>query len=230
MFDMSIVLYEYTEILLGKRKNYSDTFFRQGPDDEKHAIEFIRTIARSLLRCRTLEAAHQSISPEIMETLKLDKILSVISVPKSVHREDRQTYLIDKIFSTDFNEEKWIAEHLCERIIKGKLKKFPKYYMNEELGFRRARFCLHYLLNREMPEKTIPQLYQVSITPAFRIFLKERLLLNVCLRIFDLPVEFVHDAIDDEYQDPPFFKMYRMISRLDPEGRYALQFSTDDAE
>ena len=44
MFDIAIVLYEYSEILMGVRRNYSINFFDSGnrEEDEENIAKFVR--------------------------------------------------------------------------------------------------------------------------------------------------------------------------------------------
>ena len=219
MFDITIILYEYTEILLGKRKNYSDNFFDHSDEEnEQNAIEFIRIVAKAFLRCRSIEAARNTINPTVLKTMQLDKIAAFIQVPKNVYILDRTAYMTDRIFTDNFNAEQWIADHLCMRITSGDLSKFPKHYMRNETGMKRAIYCLRYFLTLEMPSKTIPELYAFAITPEFRAFLKRHLLLNTCMRIFDSPLEFLHETLDEQYQNTALYELYRGVCELE-DGR-----------
>ena len=226
MFDLAITLYEYTDILLGKRKNYSDNFLENSADDgEQKAIALVRAAARAFLRCRTPEAARHTITPELLKKMKLDRVANCISVPKEVDPGDRNIYIIDKIFIKNFDEEKWIADHLCDRIEAGTLKKFPKHYLSEAEGIRRATYCLKRFIEIEFPGKRIFDLYRYATTQEFRDFLKSHLLLNTCMKLYDSPIEFLQDTIPEEYQDPDAYYYFKTIWYLDSNRKEPLELS-----
>lgn len=216
MFDLTIVLYEYTEILLGKRKNYSDNFFDESrTNNEQNAINFIRTVTKTFLRCNTLEAAKATITPEILKRMRLDTIVNHIRRPRYVLPEDWNLYVLARIYSNKFNTEKWIAGQLCSRIRNRTISKFPKFYMNENSGLVRSQYCLRYFISTDLPHMKIIDLYRFSTTTKFSIFLKERLLLNVKGKLYESPVEFMHNAIVAQQQEEAFYHMYETLYFLE---------------
>ena len=155
--DLTIVLYEQTEIILGNRKNYSDAYFDKSPEEnEKNAIAFIRLMVKTFLHCRSLEAAKKTVLMEDLENLELKRVIQYVRVPKFVEANEKDEYLTAKIFTPGFDSEEWVAEKLCKRIENNTLKIFPKYYIAEEAGRLRAAYCLRYFVARELSYMTIP--------------------------------------------------------------------------
>ena len=215
MFDMTIMVYEYTQILCGNQKNYSENYFDESKEqNEEHAVDFLRFVAKSFLRCPTMEAAHNTMTPELMDKMKLGKLIQYINVPKAVPPHYRYQYVIDRVFLREFDTEIWVSNCLCECVRSGAITKFPKYYMEEELGRRRAGTCLRYFLKLDMPGKTIPQMYQYSCKSEFREYLKKQLLLNFCQRTYLAPIDYLHDALSDDQKDETFYHFYRSLMNL----------------
>lgn len=212
LFDLSIVMYEYTEILTGKRKNYSDNFFKGNKiEGEKNAILFIRAVANTFLQCHSLEVALATITPQVLKQMKLDVIASNIKRPRFVVAQDRNEYVLTKIFSENMDQEKWIANRLCMRVLDKSLVKFPKSYMEGEEGLKRSQYCLRYFLMDAFPNTEISDLYRISTTPEFTKFLQDRLLLNVRMKMYDSPVEYLHASLPDEAKDDALFHMYEVL-------------------
>ena len=152
MFHVTTVLYEYTEILLGQRRNYSINFFHSGSseEDEENAVKFIRTAVRAFLRCYSLEAAYATVTPALIKRMKLETAMNHIHVPQFVLPGKRTEYRIARVFQPGFNKEHWIAAQLCEGIIQKKVTKFPKFYMSDFEGYERAKQCLNYFVRHDM--------------------------------------------------------------------------------
>lgn len=219
MYDITIVLYEYTEILLGKRKNYSDNFFNEiRMNNEQNAIEFIRMATKAFLRCNNLDAARATVTPSVIKQMKLDTIINHIKRPRYVYPEDWDEYVLARVFDDKFNTEKWIAAQLCKRISKGSLNRFPKFYMNENLGLIRSQYCLRYFISMDIPDMKIIDLYRYSTSAGFSVFLKKRLLFNVKGKLYSSPVEFMHLAINRQLREDILYYMY--------EALYYLEFQT----
>ncbi len=215
MFHVTTVLYEYTEILLGQRRNYSINFFHSGSseEDEENAVKFIRTAVRAFLRCYSLEAAYATVTPALIKRMKLETAMNHIHVPQFVLPGKRTEYRIARVFQPGFNKEHWIAAQLCEGIIQKKVTKFPKFYMSDFEGYERAKQCLNYFVRHDMNMALIRicDLYMFSATPQFNTFLRDRLLQNVRIRFFDSPVEFLHESLSEDCQNDAYYHMYETI-------------------
>ena len=223
-FDITVVLYEYTEILTGMRRSFSMDFFDGTKDEnEKHAIRTIRIVTRSFLRCTSLAVARETITVDLLKKMKLQRLLAQIQVPPYVASTFKDEYLIAKIYSNGFDEEPWTLARMCERIIGGDMKKFPKRYMEEADGMRRAEFCLRYFLNHDYPLWSGRQLYMFACTPEFREYLRLHLLHNVCSRLYSTPVEYVHNALPKDLRDDMFFRLREAVYKLDGSKHFSIR-------
>ena len=212
---LSLLLLEYTEILVGNQKNYSDDYFNGSRgSNEKLAIQFVRYVAHVYFQCDNLEAARATFSKKLFSDMKLDKIIHYIHVPAFVDTADRTDYIIDKIFTNSFDSEKWIATRYCKRILEGTVNKFPKNYMLEDAGIQRACFCLRYFLTCEFPTASPASLYAFAAGTKFRIWLKDRFLSNTCAKLFSSPVDFLHIALPDNMQDDMLHMIYNAVYRM----------------
>lgn len=215
MFDETIFLYDYTEILLGKKKNYSNNFFSEGArENEFNAVQLIRTVTKTFLKCNSLAAARETITPEILRKLKLDTVIPYIRRPKFIPAEDKDAYVLARIYTNNFNVEQWTAYNFCRRIRDGTLEKFPKYYMNDAIGKVRAQYCLWYFIMKDYPFSKVIDLYRFASSKEFETFLKKNHLLSVMLKQYRPPVEFMHDAIPKEHQSTLLCQMYGALQQL----------------
>lgn len=215
MNDLLILLYEYTEILLGNRKNYADYFFT-GTDKRKEnlAIEFVRLVAKIFLNVQD-QRAGLSIPVSLLWYMKLGPILSQINVPKHVLKDDHDAYLIAKIFDPDFDSEKWICRKFCQRINDGTLGKIPKYYLADEMAADRACMCLRNFLFEDYPQLDSFDLYRFAASKEFRSYLKEKRLSAIVYKLFTTPVRYIHCALPSDMKDPLIYKIYQAVYLVD---------------
>lgn len=216
MSDVSIILFEHTEIMTGMRQAFSMNFFESGnsAEDERIVIEFLRLAVKIFLRCPSLEAAHTTVTYDLLKRLKLASVLKHIRVPKYVLQSNRNRYRLDRVFSKTFNSERWVADQLCDGILRGVVSKYPKNYMSDYAGYERAKYCLSYHVQRMMPFYGILDLYQFSSTPEFNTFLKARFLQNVRMKLFDSPVEYLHESLPEGRRNESYFHVYDTLYRV----------------
>lgn len=235
MEQLTFLLFEYTEILLGNQKNYSDNYFTGSKSsNEALAIAFIREVAHIFLQCDNLETARLTFNAKVFQKMHLDKIIIYINVPSYVDEADVPDYIVNKVFTKYFDEERWIAIRHCERIMHGTITKFPKNYMQEDAGVQRACFCLRYFLTREYPSTSPTMLYRFSAGPEFRLWMKQHCLSNTCFKLFASPVDYMDAALPESMRSHALCLLYRAICSLsyissDVGTNYKVVVCPDDA-
>lgn len=208
-----ILLLEYTEIMLGNKRHFSEDFFSaksgRSKVGEERAVQFIRLVSKIFLQVDNLGQARGVFTKEMVSRMRLSNIFDQIYVPDYVDSNDRIDYVAAKIFSKKFDPEKWTAEHYCMRILNKSLTKFPRNYMDGELGLNRACYCLRYFLQLERPGSSALDLLNYASTSEFRIWLQDHLLSNVCTRYYDTRVDFMYDALPDDMKINILFMIYK---------------------
>lgn len=194
-----ILLLEYTEIMLGNKTHFSDDFFSgNSPASEEKVIDFVRLVAKVYLQCTTAQQAKLIFTQDMIRKMHLLGIIKEIRVPDFIDAHDRMDFITAKIFSKNLNAEKWAAEHYCNRVLDGSLVKFPRNYMDGEVGYSRACYCLRYFLKLEKPGASALDLLYMSVNPKFRAWLQSHYLLNVCGKYFDSRVDFMYEALPED--------------------------------
>lgn len=215
MDTLSLLFLEYTEILIGNQKNYTDDYFCGTKSANKRlAIQFVRTVARVYFQCDNLAAARVTFNEQVFKAMKLDKILQYIHVPTYVDRVDRTDYIINLIFTNNFDSELWVATRYCERVVAGTIVRFPKNYMLGDSDTWRSCFCLRYFLTYDFPTMSPMQLYAFAASTKFRPWLQEHFLTNSCTKLFSSPVEYLHMSLPENMRSDILFMIYDAVQRL----------------
>ena len=215
MNTLRVLLCEYTEILVGNRHTYSGSFFQGSAyENEQLAINFVRLVAKTFLRCDNPQAAIATMNEELVAKMHLDKMLKYIQTPDYLEASDIFDYDIARIFTPHFNAADWSAHRFCEQIVRGEMKKFPKYYMTEIKGMERASLCLRYFLSIDKPGLTVEQCYRYAACPDFQRMLHKRLLWNVCMKQFGDPLTFMHMSLGTEMCSRSWYCVYTYMYKL----------------
>lgn len=198
MISQDILLLEYTEIMLGNKRHFSDDFFSGNtPSSEDRAIKFVRLVSKVYLQCDNIQQAKIVFNAEMIKKMHLEGIVREIRIPDYIDAHDRMDFIAAKIFTKKFDPEKWAAEHYCMRVLNGTLAKFPRNYMDGEIGLSRACFCLRYFLMLERPGSSTLDLLYFAVNPKFRTWLQAHYLMNVCNKYFDTRVDYMYEALPD---------------------------------
>lgn len=228
MDDLFILLFEYTEILIGNRKNYADYYFTgTDKDNEKLAIEFVLLVSKIFLNIQDPRAG-LALPVSLLEFMKLGPVLSQINVPRHVDRDDHDAYLISKIFDPDFDSEKWLCRHFCQRINDGTLGKIPKYYLADEMATDRACMCLRNFLFEDFPQADSYELYRFAASKEFRAYLKKKRLSAIVFKLFTNPVRYMHCALPSDMKEPLLYKIYQAVFLVNNAPR-TLRVKAEDA-
>lgn len=215
MDTLSLLILEYTEILIGNQKNYTDDYFSGSKAaNKKLAIRFIRAVAHIYFQCDNLAAARITFNEQVFTAMKLDKIIRYIHVPSYVDKVDRTDYIINLIFTNNFDSELWVATRYCERVIAGTIPRFPKNYMLGDSDIQRSCFCLRYFLTYDFPSAPPAKLYAFAASTKFRPWLQNHLLTNSCSKLFSSPVEYLHLSLPENMRSEILFLIYDAVHAL----------------
>lgn len=218
MGSQDILLLEYTEIMLGNKRHFSDdTFCGHTAASEERAVSFVRLVAKVYLQCTTVQQAMAIFDEDLISRMRLTGVVREIRVPEYVDSHDRMDYITARIFTKNFDPEKWGAERYCTRILAGTLSKFPRNYMDGEIGYKRACYCLRYFLKLERPGASALELLYYSTTSQFRQWLLDHLLINVCTKYFDSRVDYMYDALPEEMRIDIFYMICKTKYLFDKE-------------
>lgn len=221
---------EYEEIILGKRKNFSNWYFMDeisNGQQECHqlSLEVFRYCFEDLLHW-TPETVYQSVSKDLLIQMHLYPLWKrQLVFPKNV-KKNRDYYYIaymlyPEIFQDDFRSE---TVEVYQAVLSGELFKIPKNFFDGLEGRKRAIICLQYLISQQIPYRTTEDLYQKFSETEIKAFLNARALLIPCTRFFESPIDFLHFSLPKQMRcnkDYAYTKRqyYRNRAKTDPEEK-----------
>lgn len=229
-------LRKYEDYLLGKT-----TFSLKGPDDiekepvydgsdseemkmerkrkialakEKDALEIVRYAVTKILGW-TPQEAMESVNADIINQLKLDKIIAYIQFPKNLSRKRDFTWVIHKAFPRETRYD--VAEQilqLYERVKTGNQKRFPKRAFDGEDGSLKLAILLKDYISKNLPARNVTELYDFfGNCGKANIKMHEAKLYYAYRELYETPLDYLHESLGSE-KDEFLYGYYQYMTAL----------------
>ena len=123
------LLYEYEELMLNKRKMFSNSFFNNTMvSNEANAIEILKFAFEIFLKW-TPEEAFRYLTPEIAKKMRFDVLYPYIEFPCEINIEKDLFYLAHLAYPKRNKIDKVaLVLKIYQGILSGENKKFPKKF------------------------------------------------------------------------------------------------------
>ena len=224
-------IFEYEQLLMGKKTNFRKTNLLSSKDREKKVGNIWNYAITELLNWTPKEAS-KFLTEEIVVKLKLDKTYPIIGyVPTQTYKGDFRKFLQyafpDQI-KFDFVEETLEEFKHVAKIEKWSNDKgfyrYPKNFFRGNEGLQRARICLQYVLSLYMSDYTIEEQYEFfSDDKKANIWLKKYSLLSPAKMIFQSDYLFYyHYSLRNEQKDELIYNALVVTKRFKKEREQIL--------
>lgn len=198
---------EYDDLMIGKRKEFSDTYFsRDKIQNMEHALLVMRYAFDTYLGWSP-EALSHLINKQLLEELSLYPLMKHIRYPIEYDKEKDYYYLVTLIYQRHTLGLFAKTIHSYEAILSNNKVKYPKDYFVGRDGLLRSAFCLQYMITHYVQYRTLNDLYSIFSTEEAYQYLRKYKLYNVCRDYFDTPVDYLHYSLSP-YQRSSFFYHY----------------------
>lgn len=113
-------------------------------------MEIVRYAITKIL-CWTPQEAMESMTPEIMSQLHLDRIATYIQFPKDLSRTKDYVWMIHKAFpkETSYDITKQIFQ-LYQKVKRGEFRRFPEEFLKEKTEVKNSQFCLKIIFQKTL--------------------------------------------------------------------------------
>ncbi|MCR5670682.1 MAG: hypothetical protein K6G10_06720 [Butyrivibrio sp.] len=199
------VIYEYEQILLGKRKGFTASF-HDSPEENRIAVGWVWRYAIEKILGWTPEAALKNVNAEVIDALKLKPTLNV----NGIDYKEGKTYIADYRFilqyafpdeiKYDFVDET-ISEY--ERISKLGVwrsdktpDRYTKRFYRDDKGIMRAKILMRYVVDHYLSDMTLREKYEFfTDAPRATKWLDEKSLGTPLRDIYTSPLVYFHESL-----------------------------------
>lgn len=207
---ISDVIYEYENILLGKKRGFGSTYFDLSEDqNEQIALAVIHHAIDHYL-CWSQKQVEECLDWEIIKKMKLHSLMKYIRFPAESDREKDLFILIDKLYPKYTKSAlKKPTLAIYDKVLTGERSKFPKGYFDGAEGMYRALICFQYMLSLISSFDNVESLYKHFSCGKGVSTLKKYKLNIVSLSLYETPVDYLHAALPSEHKDDVLYHIYK---------------------
>ena len=219
-------IYEYDELMIGKRKSINPDFFSYGEyANELLALEIMRYAFETYLRWDPIDLRDR-IDIKLLKRLKLDPLIKYLNFPPELDSRSDYFYIVWRLYpgTIHYNYEERVF-HVYRRILEGKVPKFPKEYFTGSDGAERAYLCFRYMAENIVHFESICDMYRHFCTKDGVRTLQKAKLNVICRDLFGSPLEFVHASLPNGqknelmYRTELFRERVRSVKRQNQQRR-----------
>lgn len=205
-------IYEYEQMLIGKKGSIDSDIFRYSAlGNEALAIYMFKYAFENIMHW-TPKEAYYGFNANVAELLKLKHLIKYIIFPPEFDPETDYYFVVAKVYpgiiKVDVRER---TLQLYQQLLDGKIKKFPKRFLEGRDGEMRALFCLKYAIQTYGTFKNVKDMYRAFSENDGIDFLKKVKLHQPCTVLFDTPVDFLHSSFsaNDQKYNEFLYAMYK---------------------
>lgn len=196
------ICYEYEQVIAGKRMTYSPEIFsdKSKKEQEKTALAFIKVILEKYLHWTPEESFHY-LNKKIIEEMKIKPLIRYISFSFEFNIDEDCCLIVAKIYPQKFPiDAVEQTKEIYEKVLSGKLCRYPKCFFEGRDGQMRALFCLKHAINNFGNFSGPDELYKYFKEHG-KEFLKENKLWDAYIMNYDDPVEYLHDIFNEDAKE-----------------------------
>lgn len=209
------ICYEYEQVITERRATYSSEIFdgKSGKDQEKTSIEFIKVVLEKYLHW-TPEESYHYLNKATIENMRLKPLLRYLKFPFEFDINEDCRFIVSKIYPEKFPvDPQDIAREIYQKVVDGKLCRYPKNFFEGREGQMRALFCLKHALSTFKTFSNADELYRFMYEEG-KTFLKEYKLWDAYVMNYgESPLDYLHDSFNDKIKEKfqPYYDKYKNI-------------------
>lgn len=207
---ISDVIYEYENILLGKKRGFGSTYFDL-PDEqnEQLALAVFHHAIKHYLRW-TQRQVEECLDWNVITRMKLNSLMKHIKFPVESDKEKELNILIDKLYPKRHKSAlKGPTLSVYRKILAGERAKFPKGYFDGTEGMYRSIICFQYMITRMKPFENVEDMYKFFATSKGSATLKKYKLSIVSNSLYETPIDYLHVSLPSEYRNDFLYYIHK---------------------
>lgn len=208
--EFKLVIYEYEQILTGKKNSFSAAFFPfNDENNERRALAILKYAIEKYLEWSP-EEVKLYLNANIIKLMKLDSVMRFIRFPPELNPKKDYFYIAHKLYPNriPYNESELVI-NVYKRVLSGELCKFPKEYRADTSGFMRVKICFQYMLEQFMQFSSINEMYDFFSSSEGTKALKEYKLYSICCEMFESPLEYLHESLPIKQRSEFLYRLYK---------------------
>lgn len=201
-------LQDYEDFLLGKSK----MIFHGTAEEKEESAKALFRYAIEYLLGWTPEEAGEHLTPALIEKLGLDVAMKHIRFPKDLNPNEDYDYIVAVCYGLPFDPRKQ-TDRMMDRILAGKVSKFPKGYADGDTGNARLRYLVARFIAENIPATSVENLYEMfSDYSAINQKMREKEIYDIYHNRYRDPLTLLHNVLPGDQQDQFYYSVYQYMT------------------
>ena len=215
--QMSSLIYEYQQVLLGKTKTgrvANELWEDNEIYNHEIAVQFLKEYIIEKLLKWTPREMYAKFDEDIVSRLYLKPILAKIIIPTEATRTDYFVYahvLYPDVISFDFLS---MTIKMYNRVLAGVVKRYPRGFFSDHQGRERAIICLRYVLEQKNAFADLENMYRQFTGENSKKLIENHKLTLALDYQFDTPLQYLDAALYPNERDEFLMTFYMLWDTL----------------
>lgn len=203
------IIYEYENILLGKRSSFPSAYFSYSAEQNERMALIVIRYAFDVQLSWNAEYLRDNISYDLCKKLKITPLLKYIRFPSELDPRIDLFYIVWKVYPNKiyYNQREAVINNY-KKVLSKDGRKYPKEYFSGNKGSIRAGICLQYVIENFFNASSIDELYKSFASKGICNILKKYKLYNISSDVFDSPIGFLHFALPKNQKNDFLYNFY----------------------
>lgn len=210
---LQMVLNEYDEVLMGKRKSYSAFFMSRHHGDKVIKIA-LKYCFETYLQW-TPEQVRECLTPELVKRMHIEGLINRIPCPPELNAKTELYYVAWWLYPETQNvSTPELMIKVYDDLLSEKITKFPKGYFDGILGLIHAKAIFLTMVKRYLSFDGPESMYAFFADTKQSKPIMKKYRLSVPLReLFDSPLDYLHEALPESQKREDLYQQYKEEQR-----------------
>lgn len=219
------VLMEYEQILLGNtidsRSKFTANYISKQAD-EHYALHLLRYVFEEMLDWDPI-VTREYLSGELIDKLKLRVVANSIQFPPELNPKTDYFYFAWKMYPDMVHvSRRELTLNVYEKVLQGKLLKYPKGFFLKLHGEVNKAICLNYAIEQYLHPNSIEETYKFFADKKKAVqFLTKYRMVDIYREQYSDPLDLLHDCLNSSQKDELLYQFYKFNNALKEEMHLA---------
>jgi len=228
---LSHYLKEYDDMMSDRRKTFSAFAV-----NEEEVITLCRNLLKTIFRKYigwTPEQIRDCLTPDIVAKYKLKVLIDRLPCPPELDRTKELCFVAWDLYPRTKNvSDLDLVRHVYDKVLDGRLIKFPKGYFGDAVGEEKAIVLFQMMMDRYLSGTfcTIEEAYDFFSSSKARAFIDEHRLITPLKELFSCPLDYFHASLGDSQRSSELYMKYVRLRRVNGAFAKAIDLEEGDVD
>lgn len=212
MKNLSLLM-EYELMMLGNQSSYNVSKKGDKPEKaEQNALLLLHYVFDDILGW-TPEMVRDYLTNDLIDWLGLRRAIRKINFPPELDPAKDLFFVASVLYPKQIHySKKELTLQVYEKLMTGKLRKYPKNFFSQAEGLTNLKICFAYAVSQKLCAYTTRDIYMFFTNPQKTDkFLKDANLNHVIYKYYEHAIEIFHDSLPESKKSELYYQYGQFI-------------------